>query len=366
MSFVHRLQNHIDPLKGESLQTKKAFQHWYNEAKVSQIRYISFLTAALYLLYARLDQSVAPAQVQATMVIIHGYLLPLLLLVIGAMSFFPFLHSMMRKTLTVAPIGAAGANLYLAIGSGNFFLYAPELYLIIVWTLTISGLPLRFATFSALATTALVTLFTLWYPFEKDIISMHFLWVLSSFSFGFLNALVMERTYKSLFLRQRSLELSATVDGLTSIWNRYKIENIFNDEMLRTRRYGKGFSVILLDIDHFKEVNDSYGHAAGDVLLKEFSSVLRQGVRQTDHIGRFGGEEFLIILPETALQQALTVAKSLKEKINGYRFTSIGYKTASFGVTQYHKGETMLETMNRADKALYLAKNNGRDRIESL
>ncbi|MEN0108639.1 MAG: GGDEF domain-containing protein, partial [Pseudomonas sp.] len=118
------------------------------------------------------------------------------------------------------------------------------------------------------------------------------------------------------------------------------------------------------DIDHFKYVNDNHGHAVGDQVLCQFASLLRAHVRATDWVGRRGGEEFLIVLPGTDAEQARTVALVLQERVNADHFACIGRVSASFGVTQYQRGEALAELLERGDRALYKAKSNGRDRIE--
>ena len=123
-------------------------------------------------------------------------------------------------------------------------------------------------------------------------------------------------------------------------------------------------SVIILDIDHFKNVNDSYGHHVGDIIIKEFALILKNYVRKVDNIGRWGGEEFIIILPETNIKEAEKVAEQIRIKVESYLFPVIKQKTGSFGVSEYISGDNLQSIVIRADKALYKAKENGRNRIE--
>jgi len=157
-------------------------------------------------------------------------------------------------------------------------------------------------------------------------------------------------------------ELSIT-DKLTKLFNRHKIDEVFQEEIQRAKRYDCIFSVILLDIDHFKSVNDTYGHDVGDVVIKNISKLLKQSIRVTDIVGRWGGEEFIIIAIETNYKDAMNLAQNIKKSIQNYKHDKVGFKTASFGVTTYKKGDSEELMLNRADGALYKAKNEGRNQV---
>ena len=158
-------------------------------------------------------------------------------------------------------------------------------------------------------------------------------------------------------------ELSIT-DRLTGLFNRMKLEEVFAYELERSHRYATPLSVIILDIDHFKNVNDTYGHQMGDKVLQEIADILENGKRLSDTVGRWGGEEFLFILPETELDGARSRAEILRTAIEAHPFPDIGHKTASFGIAQYHREDTITSLLERADKALYRAKQHGRNRVE--
>ncbi len=163
--------------------------------------------------------------------------------------------------------------------------------------------------------------------------------------------------------KKRVEELSVT-DQLTKIYNRLHLENSFKKEVNRAKRYSTLFSVILLDIDHFKLVNDTYGHDIGDTVLVEMVTILKQNIRITDILGRWGGEEFLIILPETNAPQAKLLAEKLREEIANHFFRVVGEKTCSFGVSEFNlQDEDSKEVVKRADNALYEAKKSGRNRV---
>ena len=162
--------------------------------------------------------------------------------------------------------------------------------------------------------------------------------------------------------RKKIEELSVT-DGLTKLLNRMKLDRELDREVERSSRYGHSFSVIMLDVDHFKKVNDTYGHQAGDQVLIGIGELLKNNIRKVDIPGRWGGEEFLIICPETNSSQAQVLAEKLRLAMAERDFPIVGRKTGSFGVAMHISGETGAATVNRADDALYQAKKLGRNRV---
>ncbi|POZ61008.1 sensor domain-containing diguanylate cyclase [Chromobacterium alticapitis] len=171
--------------------------------------------------------------------------------------------------------------------------------------------------------------------------------------------------HATLAFKNRELEISARTDRLTSLYNRYQLDLVITGEFQRFRRYGKPFSVLLADCDQFKQVNDAYGHQAGDSVLIDLARLLQSNIRATDTLGRWGGEEFLAILPETTLDSAAQLAEKLRAIVAAHAFPAVGHKTASFGVAQIQPAENIKDLVGRADKALYQAKEKGRNRIET-
>lgn len=161
-----------------------------------------------------------------------------------------------------------------------------------------------------------------------------------------------------------ALEQLARTDKLTALYNRVKLDETLISESNRANRFSHDFGVILIDIDHFKQVNDEFGHQVGDTILQEFSRIIESNSRKTDVVGRWGGEEFLIISPETNLAGLLSLANELRNKICSYKFINNEYKTASFGISIYKQNEHINKLIKRADEALYKAKENGRNRVE--
>ena len=177
-----------------------------------------------------------------------------------------------------------------------------------------------------------------------------------------LENVVAERT-QELQEKNAQLELLAVTDPLTGLYNRMKLDKTLAEEVAQGQRYNTDWSVILLDVDHFKDVNDTHGHAVGDSVLVDVANILRNQVRATDLVGRWGGEEFLAVCRGSQPTAAATVAEKLRHSIASHAFPVIGQKTASFGVSKYRAGDTVKSVVARADLALYQAKNSGRNRV---
>lgn len=162
---------------------------------------------------------------------------------------------------------------------------------------------------------------------------------------------------------ERLRELSLT-DPLTGLANRRRLMDMLDAAVRRARRYGVPLSVVALDIDHFKHINDTYGHDAGDVVLQGLAQQMQDMVRKTDLTARSGGEEFFILLADTPLERALGLAQRLRQAAARLRFESIPEGiTCSYGVAQYQPDDSVETLLQRADQALYQSKNQGRDQV---
>ncbi len=164
-------------------------------------------------------------------------------------------------------------------------------------------------------------------------------------------------------LKNKELNTLAITDKLTNLYNRRKLEELISSELNRSERFNHTFGLAILDIDYFKNVNDTYGHQIGDEVLIEFASILQTNLRKTDYVGRLGGEEFIVICPESTIAEVTDLMEIFRVKIENHTFNSIKNKTASFGVTISKKGDTVDTLIKRADKALYEAKNSGRNKV---
>jgi diguanylate cyclase (GGDEF)-like protein len=157
-------------------------------------------------------------------------------------------------------------------------------------------------------------------------------------------------------------------DELTGINNRRHLMELLNHEKNRSLRSGGVFCLAMLDIDHFKNVNDRHGHLAGDAVLRAVATMIDKTLRNTEFCGRYGGEEFLIVLTQTDIKGALIFAERVRTNIENALFPDLGthFKaTVSIGLSEYHIGEDIDKIISRADEAPYLAKKGGRNRVES-
>ncbi|MFO7953263.1 diguanylate cyclase [Thioalkalivibrio sp.] len=158
----------------------------------------------------------------------------------------------------------------------------------------------------------------------------------------------------------------AHTDWLTGLANRLSLGNTLEAEMERSRRYGRPLSLIMFDIDHFKDFNDDYGHETGDDVLKRLADTVQVALREADALGRWGGEEFMIVVPETTGAGAEAMAEKLRKAVAGMETACPVAVTASFGVTEMRQGDTPKTFARRVDEAMYQAKEAGRNRVVLL
>jgi diguanylate cyclase (GGDEF)-like protein/PAS domain S-box-containing protein len=163
---------------------------------------------------------------------------------------------------------------------------------------------------------------------------------------------------------ESEMHILATTDTLTHVFNRIKYTELMQREIERARRYDHPLSMIMFDIDHFKRVNDTYGHMVGDYVLCTLAQLVKENLRETDFLVRWGGEEFVIIAPETDLRKAGNLAERIRQASESYQFDKVGRITVSFGVAEFHKDDTEDVLIKRVDDAMYMAKKKGRNRVE--
>jgi len=182
------------------------------------------------------------------------------------------------------------------------------------------------------------------------------------------NALRRWRQLQQSKASQEELERLARFDSLTGLCNRRTVLGLLDDQMKRAKRYDEALAVLMVDIDHFKKVNDRHGHLVGDRVLEAVASVLSQSVREVDTVGRYGGEEFLATLPKADATAARIVGERVRRAVEAATMTAYDgtevHVSISVGVSGYRSGEGHLELVGRADDALYRAKQNGRNRVE--
>jgi len=170
----------------------------------------------------------------------------------------------------------------------------------------------------------------------------------------------------STYIESDMLKKNAYYDSLTDIGNRRSVDTWIKNEIKRCDERNSVFSIIYFDIDHFKRINDEHGHDVGDYVLKEFSSLVKGYIRTSDFFGRWGGEEFIIILTNQTLNESIQFSERLRTVIENHSFRYIDHVTASFGVSCFQPNDEPQTLVKRADQALYRAKNNGRNRVVAV
>jgi diguanylate cyclase (GGDEF)-like protein len=168
------------------------------------------------------------------------------------------------------------------------------------------------------------------------------------------------------WVRVKRLQQNVMIDPLTSCYNKRALDEFVDQTIVSAQRYGSDLSAIMLDLDHFKEVNDTYGHQAGDAVLKAVAQTLLKGIRKCDYLIRYGGEEFILIMPATSLARAVDVAERLRRAIEALPLSPNGHSlrvTASFGVAEMKPGYDRDRLIREVDQRLYAAKTLGRNRI---
>lgn len=176
------------------------------------------------------------------------------------------------------------------------------------------------------------------------------------------------RAQGELIAAREALQFEATHDSLLRMWNRRAILEALSREMSRAKRVGTALSIFLADLDFFKRINDSFGHLVGDDVLRAAAARMSAGIREYDYVGRYGGEEFLVVLPDCNLEGAHQIAERVRQRISGEPILELPAEieiTASLGVAQSSPGQSVTELLHKADVALYAAKNNGRNRVVS-
>jgi len=165
--------------------------------------------------------------------------------------------------------------------------------------------------------------------------------------------------------KNKEFELMASTDALTGLYNRHKFLELYVSSYKSMVQRHNDMSIIMLDIDNFKKVNDSYGHNIGDKVIVQIAHALLKNLRNIDIVCRWGGEEFIALLPTASLKNAQELAQKIREHIVELNIEVVGNVSASFGVAEVREGEDMNDVIARADKALYLAKNSGKNCVKS-
>ncbi len=168
-----------------------------------------------------------------------------------------------------------------------------------------------------------------------------------------------------IIMKQKAeIEKLATTDSLTQLYNRFKFNSILEEQIKESAESGNTFAFIIFDIDKFKSINDGYGHDIGDYVLQELPKVIKTKLRENDVFARWGGEEFVLLLPKTGIAGGVGIAEKIRRAVEGYPFQHVNRVTISLGVSRYNREDNAEKILKRADSLLYKAKNGGRNRVE--
>ncbi|WP_373001017.1 GGDEF domain-containing protein [Sulfurimonas sp.] len=348
-------------------QTQERFNEWRRPSRLKQISAISILTASLYLIFAYVTKSFIPADILPLATLVHVYLVPSILIVIALLAYFKIRYLLMTFLLIIAPIVAATGNMLIVSEFEGYTTYQTELYLIIFWVFTVSGLKFIHALLSGLLIYISATISAyLIYPMNTEAFVLHSFWMIAALSFGILSGYLLESSQKTIFLKKEELEKIAITDRLTGLYNRVMFDKVVKDELEKFKRYKRTFGLMILDIDFFKDVNDSYGHLVGDDVLLEFTKIIKRYTRSSDTVIRWGGEEFIIISLEVDKDGLITLAEHIRKKVEEHNFKTVGKKTVSIGLTLNKESDDINSILQRTDQALYISKNSGRNSTNFL
>lgn len=338
------------------------YDEWDKPSRQIQISVISCLTALLYVVFTFIDKSSwAPEQVQALMLKSHLLIITPMMLTISFLAYKKRFYKIVMLLLAISPVIAMLSHAYIASMLTNSPPFLAEGYLCVFWIFIVSGMTFRVALISATFSSVILLVSAYYYMNLAGIYAIHAFWVFCSFSFGCLGALIFDRSRKAIFVAQQELHRLAITDPLTGVFNRNHLDNILTQEVGRCLRYNQVFGLLIIDIDKFKSVNDTFGHAIGDQVLQKTAQVLSQSIRENDTLIRWGGEEFVVIALEVDKQSLIRFSEKLRKIIEGEDYAAVGKVTVSIGATLFRKNDTKETLISRADKVLYEAKEKGRN-----
>lgn len=338
-----------------------AYKEWDKAARQIQISAISGLTALLYIVFNLLNKSWASEQTQLLMLKIHLFAIIPILLTISFLAYKKRFYHIVLPLLTLFPAVSISSHMYIVSKLSNYAPFLTEGYLGVLWIFIVSGMTFKNALVSAAIATLILLISGFYIINDTDIYTMHVFWIFCSFSFGFLGVFLYDSSRKATFISEQTLQKIAITDELTGLNNRAHFNKVINQELARSKRYQKSFGLLLIDIDHFKKINDTYGHTTGDNVLKKVASVLASLTRKNDTLIRWGGEEFVVIAIEVNENSLNDICEKLRTEISTNLYPPVNKITISIGATLATPNDDRDTLLTRADKALYQAKEQGRN-----
>jgi len=346
--------------------TANSYKEWDKPARQIQICAITFLTALLYIILDFLNKSWAPEHAQILMTEIYLFAVIPLLLAVSFLAYKKRFYPIVMPAVCVLPIFTMLCHVYIARQLSDYSPFVTEGYLAVIWIFIVSGMTFTYALISASICSIILIVSGFHLISDPGVYTMHVFWIFCSFSFGFLAGLIFDKSRKTIFLNQQALHKQAITDELTGLFNRNHLNMVLSQEIARERRYGKRFGLLLIDIDHFKKINDTFGHTTGDDVLNMVAKVLTESIRRNDTLVRWGGEEFVLIAINVDDKTLFDLAEKLRYQIEKNTYGFVDKVTISIGATLFRTDDTKDDLLSRADQALYEAKGQGRNRTIAL
>jgi len=368
------------------VELEKKFNDDYFIRILPVVRIALVLAFILYAVFGILDVFVSPETNHFTWMIRYVIVCPVILAVL-IISYFKIFKKKMEILLSIVSISAGFGIIAMIVTArsieGNLYYYA-GLTLIIMWSYTFVRLKFINATVVSLIIIFAYEISIIYFggilssrPLIIAFVSNNFFFISSNIigmfvcynmeiytRRDFLQRLLILEHEKIIEEEKNKLTLLSITDPLTKAYNRRYFIDALNSEISRMERYNGVFTIIMFDIDHFKEVNDTYGHDEGDEVLKGMVSMMQNRIRKNDVLARWGGEEFMILLSGMGLEDGIAFTGELLAGVRNLAFKLSGKITASFGVTQSRPDETPDLVLKRVDELVYKAKNEGRDCIK--
>lgn len=361
------------------------FVRWINASRRVQLRLSFLLVSIIYILSFFIEPYTSPPEMLKPSYLLHlGIVAPFGLMVV-LLSFSNRFKRFLIPAAVFTTVTAAACNLYLVSLAGLQSYHVTEIYLMIFWIFTVASFRLVVATFlaSVIVLSAVITaLFILSTPENSAQLYAYLYWLVVSFLLAFLGGYLLELSAKVNFYHaeklreeikerlaiQQQLKHAAHHDSLTGLPNRVLLYDRLQHAILQADRNREKLAWMFIDLDNFKNINDTRGHAVGDALLQEVAKRLKVFIRKSDTIGRIGGDEFIVLLSNVdTLGDALKIAEKIREAL-AVPYTLPGVdafeNSASIGVALYPEhGKNALELSKRADEAMYISKKKGRNRV---
>lgn len=351
-------------LRFQDKKINHRFNLWQHEHSIKQIQYILALTGAIYIMMGIINLFVFTSDIHNLLTFSQLILIPSYAFTISFLAYKKISFTIIENLLFLAPILTAFLHAYLFSHMDRYSSYQTELYLMIFWTLTISGLRLDKAIIASISVFIIGEAYPyIYYQNQNTEFIQHTMWMFTSLLFGIVGGFILYQSKKNTFEKELELKHLATIDKLTGLYNRVKLDSILTQELNRAKRYNLKIGVLLLDIDYFKNVNDTYGHLVGDEVLKGISQNIKNNIRSSDYMFRWGGEEFIVLCLEMNQTDIITFAEEIRSKVSENKFSKVGHKTISIGATINNSNDSVESIIQRADEALYEAKENGRNMV---